>query len=233
MEKELMTEQKKEQTEQKQLLFIGTPGSGITSILNAYAGNVIFNTDISFDGTGITKKIETFDDHGILLMNTPGISAKTIKIIEKGLNYPGKFIINIVITINAGRLSPDDMVIINSILSSISSKHRNGNFTYGFIINNIGKFAYKSDMTNIIYVLKNIFDIPPSYVLRIPEDFNVNEQPNTLLSPDICNMIKTTIDKCEYVSIVTSPIAFKKDDTLVYEKIRKVLSNFALATNGY
>lgn len=217
-----MEEAKENPDEQKRLLFTGFSGDGITSILNAYAGKVIFDTDLSFDGTGCTKKLQTFDNHGILLMNTPGISNTTINYIEEGLNYPGNFIINFVISPGYYMLSIDETLLINSIILSISSSHCDGNFTYGFIINGLSKFQYKSGLVQLKYILNNIFNIPPSYILLVPQDDNADEGTNVLLSSEICDMVKTTIDKCEYVSIVTSHINLKTSTTLMLEKIAKV-----------
>jgi len=115
------------------IIVMGNPGSGKSTILNQIVQTPIFRSGLSFDGTGVTKEIQSCRMKKMLLVDTPGLNddnrnarIKASKEIEKLFKHLKNKNVKLffVITLESGRLRPDDVlviILINEILKFESS----------------------------------------------------------------------------------------------------------------
>ena len=105
------------------LVLIGNPGVGKSTLLNSLLGRVEFKAGVSL-GTGLTEILqEVINDNGDSLIDTPGLSdvfrrQQAAQEIKKALTKGGQFKIIFAITLEAGRIRPDDMTTIKLVLQA-------------------------------------------------------------------------------------------------------------------
>ncbi len=160
----------------------GNPGGGKSLIGNSYIGRNVFESGYSFDGMGITKKIQIFRYKKTgkpIIMDTPGLAnvkleKQAAEQIIKGLRYPGRFKINFVIVLNEGRLQPMDIYTINTVCSSITS-----DFEYGIIINNFSEITKKiwESSPKMFNFLKSFLDKPPACIFYLLYEDDLEYKP--------------------------------------------------------
>lgn len=121
------------------LTLVGNPGAGKSTILNGIAGQKIFKAGIAI-GTGMTSVLQRYEKNEITLFDTPGL-ADISKKKQAGdelnemlsANIPIKIVF--VVTLDRGRVKPDDAMTIDLVLSAIHSVNTNDKF--GIIINQV------------------------------------------------------------------------------------------------
>ena len=64
------------------IIAIGNPGSGKSTILNSFAGQLLFQSGVSI-GSGLTKQLESKTSKGITYVDTPGVADDTNKKAEQ------------------------------------------------------------------------------------------------------------------------------------------------------
>jgi len=122
---------------QQYIILIGNPGVGKSTILNGLIGTAKFKSGLSF-GEGLTKKLQLYrHSNGIIYGDTPGLSdikakEEAAQEITKAITQNGIYKIIFVVTIEAGRVRPDDVATINLVLNSIKHKVH-----YAVIVNKV------------------------------------------------------------------------------------------------
>lgn len=118
---------------------MGNPGSGKSTILNGIADKVIFKSGISI-GTGLTTVLQKYEHEGVSLYDTPGLAdikfkkqagTELDKLLEKKIPLKIAF----VVTLERGRVRPEDALTINLVLEAIRNVDTNDRF--GVIINQV------------------------------------------------------------------------------------------------
>lgn len=136
----LASEQMEDINEKTYWLFVGNPGVGKSTLINALKGEIVAQADVS-SGGGLTKRCTFYKDSikNIYYCDTPGLQdikenrERAAEEIEKALKQNGLYKIIFVLTLQAGRVKPEDVTTINTIMKAIDIPER----TYSIIINKL------------------------------------------------------------------------------------------------
>lgn len=123
------------------IALVGNPGSGKSTILNGIVGQKAFKSGLSL-GTGLTSVLQPYEINGMLLFDTPGLAdiekkKQAGKELDRMLCEAVPVKIAFVVTLDAGRVRPDDAMTIDLVLSAIQGVDTNDKF--GIIINQVSK----------------------------------------------------------------------------------------------
>ena len=156
-------------------VFIGNPGAGKSTLANCVANKLLFESGVRYR-RGMTYQLDSKSHDGITYLETPGLSdivlrKKAAKAITEALKQNGTYQVFFVITLEAGRLRPDDITTIKLVLESASDiKH------YSLIINKLSTVVYDGLLENDAEQLKfmitelvlqtNSKDKPPTVFLQ-------------------------------------------------------------------
>jgi len=118
---------------------IGNPGVGKSTFLNSLIGVPgAFESGVSFGG-GLTKVLKWYTDpKGNKFVDTPGLSDVDIaqqaaEEIHKALESGGLFKVFFIVTLESGRVRPDDKATINLVLQAVENIGTN----YSIVINKL------------------------------------------------------------------------------------------------
>ena len=119
------------------ILFIGNPGVGKSTLINSLVGKHVAESGLS-SGSGLTMQSQEYQHNGYVYIDTPGLSDTKIRTqatqeIEKALKMNGKYRIFFVLALSAGRVRPDDINTVNSVMESIAAQNK----VFNIIINNV------------------------------------------------------------------------------------------------
>lgn len=141
------------------MIFLGNPGGGKSTLLNSVAGKMIFSSGISF-GKGMTEKVSLMTIDNVTYCDTPGLSDSASRneagmAISKLLKEGGTCRICFIVTLERGRVRPDDTATMISILNSAPEI---GN-RYGIIVNQCSKQvkAKLSRQDNYVELVTHLF----------------------------------------------------------------------------
>ena len=121
---------------------IGNPGAGKSTLLNSILKKIIFESGVSI-GTGKTFQFDAHEENGTLFMDTPGLSdiskrQQAAEAITLALKQRGYFKVFFVLTLESGRLRPDDLSLIKIVLESATDIT-----SYSLILNQVNKAVRK------------------------------------------------------------------------------------------
>jgi len=141
------------------ILFVGNPGTGKSTMLNCILGKAMFKSGNSFNGSGITTMLQLIVHQGVNYLDTPGLDDDELKQkcadeINCALKKSGIYYICFVVTLEAGRVRPADKATIKLVLESAPQIQSN----YSIIINKLDEDLYD-------YYKKNP-DVPATFLNR-------------------------------------------------------------------
>ena len=123
----------------RNVLFVGNPGSGKSSLLNSILKKVIFQSGVVI-GSGLTFRFDKHEEDGVVYMDTPGLSdtkkrKQAAAAITQALKQTGEYRIFFILTLENGRLRPDDVYLLKLILESAQEDLT----SYSLVLNQIIK----------------------------------------------------------------------------------------------
>ena len=154
-------------------LFIGNPGTGKSTLANCVANQFLFKSGVSL-GHGLTFQLDLKEHKGITYLDTPGLAdiklrEQAAKAITEALRKNGRYQIFFVITLEAGRIRPEDMATIKLVMDSTSDiKH------YSIIINKLSTPVYN-------FLTQNNQKELTVLVTEITEQIKCTKNPPTIL----------------------------------------------------
>jgi len=180
-----------ERTNKLSYIFVGNPGAGKSTLLNAFLGRVAFKSGVSL-GSGLTKILqEEYNESGnIRYIDTPGLSdikyrKQAAEEIKKALQIGGSFKIIFVITLEGGRIRPDDLTTIKLVLDSATMINKK----YSILINKVSEEVielWNEDIearTEFMELLNG--GLPGTdHVFLNPFERSLDNKRNALLNPD-------------------------------------------------
>lgn len=122
---------------QEGFVFIGNPGVGKSTLVNSLVGEQVFESGLS--ATGVTKFCQSYEHNGVLYVDTPGLSDTQLRRqaaleIERALKKNRWYKIFFVVTIEGGRIKPDDLHTINRVMEAINNPDKKFNVIFNKII---------------------------------------------------------------------------------------------------
>lgn len=142
-------------------VFIGGCGVGKSTLLNCYLGRPTFKAGASISGSGITTEVqEVLDAVGRgYFVDTPGLSCQSLGkdqeaavAILQSLKRDKHYKLFFVVTLEAGRVRPNDKLVMKFVLSALPSTIR-----YRVIINKVSE-EFKRTPTNLKTLITVLMD---------------------------------------------------------------------------
>ena len=121
------------------LIAIGNPGAGKSTVLNAIAREILFQSGIAF-GNGLTYELDKRTNDFGTFFDTPGLADDTYreaagKAISSALRTGGNFKVLFFVSTNSGRVVRQDITTLRLVLDAAPEI---GNH-YGLVINKVPK----------------------------------------------------------------------------------------------
>ncbi|MCA9507038.1 MAG: 50S ribosome-binding GTPase, partial [Myxococcales bacterium] len=125
--------------ESEYFLFVGNPGVGKSSLINSLVGKHVAESGVNA-AIGLTKFFSRYEHEGKYYLDTPGLAdaqmrKRAAREIEKALKQNGTYRIFFVMTLQQGRVKPEDVTTINTVMEAIKSK----SVGFNVIINQLTK----------------------------------------------------------------------------------------------
>lgn len=130
---------KMDSCEKEYILLVGNPGCGKSTLINALKKSEVAPSGISA-GRGLTTILCEYYDGNKVYIDTPGLSdthlrQQAAREIEEALKKQGIYRIIFVVTLEAGRVRPDDITTINTVMSAIKIERK----CFNVIINKVNR----------------------------------------------------------------------------------------------
>lgn len=121
------------------IVLIGNPGVGKSTLINSIVKNKVAESGFSA-GVGLTQICQIHEYQGFTYVDTPGLSDAKIRTqaaieIEKALKLHGNYRIIFMMTIEAGRIKPDDLNTIGRVMESLRQQEK----CFNVLINKVKK----------------------------------------------------------------------------------------------
>jgi GTP-binding protein EngB required for normal cell division len=166
---------------QNYLVFIGNPGVGKSSLINALVGKDIAHSGLSL--SGITTKIQQIEHEGLILIDTPGLAdiefqEQASLEIEKSLKFSGLYRIFFVINIKSGRIIDKDCDTIIRVMKAINNFKKE----FHIIINRIDEiekekiFENNSAYLRFVSILEGRLHLKPKSIRAIDLDIDLKNK---------------------------------------------------------
>eukprot|EP00438_Fugacium_kawagutii_P022289 Skav233969 [mRNA] locus=scaffold1008:507708:509955:+ [translate_table: standard] len=185
------------------VLMVGNPGTGKSTLLNCLLQETPFKSGYSGDGTGVTDNLQIHRADGKVYMDTPGLEDDTkrkaaAKAISEALRKDGTYQVFFVIMLDQGRVRVSDKTVLKLVTDACSDVP---NFCYSVIINQMlpkkakeyqaGSEMLKNVMTQLMVGL-DLKVIPEQSFHVVPrlDDLEGAENGLTLLPPETLAFIQ-------------------------------------------
>jgi len=206
------------------IVLIGNPGVGKSTFLNGFLKEVKFQSGVAL-GKGLTTVCQRIEDNkGTVYIDTPGLSDVKLRQqaaseIKQALSSGGIFKIFFVITLEDGRIRPDDKTTMKLVLDSAPQIGS----TYSIIINKlqpeiIEMLADNTQKAEFLTLLNE--DLPPTSAIYFNRfDQNLSAKKNIL--PQLCDTFFNFIMTAPFIHIDPTKVHDIKADQ--FEEMKKYL----------
>lgn len=170
-------------------LFIGSPGSGKSTMANCFLGQPVFRSGLCFGNEGVTTQLQSRMRNGVVYMDTPGITmlstsrydaSETTKALRQS---GGPFKLIFVINLRYGRALAEDVAIMNAVLKSLGLS----NPQFAVLVNQVGHRQYREIQRGdaackavVASICSGSFATP--YIGFVPVLDALDENDNTIVS---------------------------------------------------
>ena len=192
-----------------QIIAIGNPGSGKSSILNAFAGQLLFQSGVSV-GSGLTTQLESRASNGNTYIDTPGLAddfnrKAAGEALSKVFLHGGRMKILFILTQQSGRIVLQDIATMKLILESVPEIGRN----YGVIVNKVPEQVVDQlkNLENIQKFVLGMFlgirdEFRHNYVLILPTKSKMECNDNVLMAtweihPSLEKFLEFMVPECD------------------------------------
>jgi len=211
------------------LILVGNPGSGKSTILNALMGEVRFKSGFSVSGLTQVLQIEKFMN--VNYIDTPGLEDIARKKqagveIEKALKKDGTMKLVFVVTLEGGRIRSADIATIETVLGAFKPEFKR-HIQYGIIVNKMQLEWMEEDRQ--ITIVKAFSDIltPANKIHFMRFDDRLNHENIVVdLPPDTIKFISTVKNMNPPPGVILHIIT-----TEFNEKVDQMTKDLMAATN--
>ncbi|CAE7681139.1 wrt-1 [Symbiodinium sp. CCMP2456] len=173
-------------------LFVGNPGVGKSTILNGLISEPRFKSGFS-PGQGMTSVLQCEEKGGKFYMDTPGLADVekrriAAKEIEKALKQDGDYRIFFVLTLESGRVRPQDKATMELVLQAAPCiGHK-----YGILFNKVSKRAQEEITQNPARADPSPRDVLLTHLFsgNLPVTTAIHYNPNDDDLEDAMNVVK-------------------------------------------
>ncbi len=192
------------------ILFVGNPGVGKSCLLNSLIGQVHFDSGVSV-GTGLTRVLKTVrGPDGNFYSDTPGLEDVEMREIaaeeiSKALQSSGDYKVVFVCTLEAGRLSPNDLATVAAVLNAIERENIDIENPYSVLLNKVSQqVLHRCRSTAVCNTLVDAFSSvkPLSHLGFLPYFHELDTAPKKML-PD-ATLLKGFISDAPIIRIPSS-----------------------------